>query len=55
MGGCVQGGSSGGVLCLLTQAGAAGLRAKSETEPLGLGLGNAIGNGRGAIGGGGRL
>jgi hypothetical protein len=42
---CVQSGGSGRVLCSLMQAGAAGLRPKSETEPLALGLGSAVGNG----------
>ena len=41
------GGGIAGVLCSLVQAEAAGFRPKSETEPLGLGLGSAVGNGSG--------
>ena len=55
MGGCVQGGSSGRVLCSLAQVGAVGFGPKSKTEPLGLSLGSAVGNSRVGQWGGGRL
>ena len=45
---CVcTGGGIAGVLCSLAQAEAAGFGPKYKTEPLGLGLGSAVGNGSG--------